>query len=113
MPPPAHSPLLRCSLCWGIWGQVNPRMARLLPDGEGRRRETRVGKVADGNADESRKACVFPENSGPACWTEMKGHYVAALGRPFPRRGFSGNRHLLISEPRLVADHGAGASLTC
>ena len=43
----------------------------------------------------------------------MKGHDVAAVCRPFPRRGFSGNRHLLISEARLVADHGAGASLAC
>jgi hypothetical protein len=43
----------------------------------------------------------------------MKGHNVTAVGRPFPRRGFAGNRHLLISEARLVADHGAGTSLAC
>jgi hypothetical protein len=43
----------------------------------------------------------------------MKGHRVAAIGRSLPLRGFTGDGDLVIAEARLVADHGAGASLAC
>jgi tetratricopeptide (TPR) repeat protein len=39
------------------------------------------------------------------------GHDVAALGRPRPRRGLAGKRHLLEPKARLVADHGPSAAL--
>ena len=42
----------------------------------------------------------------------MKGHDVATVGRSLPLRGFAGDRHLVITEARLVADHGPGTSLT-
>jgi hypothetical protein len=42
----------------------------------------------------------------------MKCHEVAALGCPLPLRGFAADGNLVIVEARLVADHGAGASLT-
>ena len=41
----------------------------------------------------------------------MEGHGVAAIGRPLPRGGFAGDGDLVIAVARLVADHGAGASL--
>ena len=41
----------------------------------------------------------------------MKRHDVAAVSRPLPLRGFAGHRDLLAAVPRLVADHGPGASL--
>ena len=41
----------------------------------------------------------------------MKRHDVAAVSRPLPLRGFAGHRHLLAAVPRLVAEHGPGASL--
>jgi hypothetical protein len=85
-------------------------MARLLPHRHSRGGETRVGEVTDGNADESRKACIL-EDRGTACRTEMEGHGVAAIGRPLPRAGFAGDGDLVIAVARLVADHGAGASL--
>jgi hypothetical protein len=42
----------------------------------------------------------------------MEGHGIAAIGRPRPLRRFAGDRDLVIAVARLVADHGAGASLT-
>src|SRR4029077_2895547 len=93
--------------------QSDPRMATLLPHRDSRGGETWIGEVADGNADESWKACVLPEHSRPARWTEMKGHDVAAVGRPLPLGGFAGDRDLVIPKARLVADHGAGASPAC
>ena len=86
-------------------------MARRLPNCEGRRRESRVGEIANGNADEPWKPGVLPKHSGPARRTEMKGHGVAALGCPLPLSGLSGDGDLIITEARLVANHGAGASL--
>jgi hypothetical protein len=41
----------------------------------------------------------------------MKGQSVAAFGCPHPRRSLTGNGDLLAGETRLVADHGAGATL--
>jgi len=41
----------------------------------------------------------------------MKGQRVAAFGRPHPRRGLTGDRHLLAAKASLVADHGAGTTL--
>jgi hypothetical protein len=49
-------------------------VARRLPHCEGRRRESRVGEIANGNADEPWKPGVLPKQSGPAHRTEMKGH---------------------------------------
>ena len=105
------SALLHRSLWWRIWRQINPRVARLFPHCEGRRRETRVGKVADSNAEVSWKARILPENRRSAPRTEMKSHRVPAIGRPAPLRGFAGDGDLVIAVARLIADHGAGASL--
>ena len=41
----------------------------------------------------------------------MKSHRVPAIGRPAPLRGFAGDGDLVIAVARLIADHGAGASL--
>ena len=41
----------------------------------------------------------------------MKGQRVAAFGPPHPRCGLAGEGDLLAPEARLVADHGAGATL--
>src|SRR5262249_43215850 len=75
------------------------------------RGEIRVGEVADGNGDVSRKAFVLPVDGGAACRTEMKGQRVAAFSCPHPRRSLTGESDLLATEARLVADHGAGAAL--
>jgi len=86
-------------------------MARLFPHRDGWRGEIRVGEVADGNGDVSRKAFALPVEGGAACRTEMKGQCVAAFGCPHPRRSLTGEGDLLAAEARLVADHGAGAAL--
>jgi hypothetical protein len=41
----------------------------------------------------------------------MKGQRVAAFGCPHPRRGLAGEGDLLAAKARLVAYHGAGATL--
>jgi len=105
------SPLLRHALGRRIGRQGHPGVARLLPHPDGRRGEIRIGEVADGNGDVSRKAFALPVNGGPARRTEMKGQRVAAFGRPHPRRGLTGEGDLLAAKARLVADHGPGATL--
>src|SRR5262249_42958780 len=86
-------------------------MACLLPHRDGRRGEIRVGEVADGNGDVSRKAFALPIDGGSACRTETKGQRVAAFSCPRPRCRLTGEGDLLAAEARLVADHGAGAAL--
>src|SRR5499427_4250914 len=86
-------------------------MARLLPHRDGRRGEIRVGEVADGNGDVSRKAFALPVDSRAACRTEMKSQRVATFGCPHPRRRLAGEGDLLAAEARLVADRGASAAL--
>jgi hypothetical protein len=86
-------------------------VARLLPHRDGRRGEIRVGEVADGNGDISRKAFALPVDGGAACRTEMKGQGVAAFGCSHPCRSLTGEGDLLAAEARLVANHGAGAAL--
>ena len=86
-------------------------MARLLPHGDGRSGESRVGKVADRNGDMSWKAFAFPVDGGTAGWTEMKGQGVAAFGCPRPNRSLTGKRDLVAAKARLVADHGPGSAL--
>jgi hypothetical protein len=88
-------------------------MAGLLPNCNGRRRETGVGKVANGNAEVSRKSCILPEKRRAARWTEMEDHGVAAVGYPLPLCGFARDRDLVIAVAHLVADHGARSSLAC
>jgi hypothetical protein len=61
------SPLLRHALGRRIGRQGHPGVARLLPHPDGRRGEIRIGEVADGNGDVSRKAFSLPVNGGPAC----------------------------------------------
>jgi hypothetical protein len=86
-------------------------VACLLPHRDGRCREIRVGEVAYGNGDNSRKAFVLPVDSGAAGRTEIESQRVAAFGRPLPRRRFTAEGDLLAAEPRLVAGDGAGAAL--
>src|SRR6516165_9001175 len=86
-------------------------MAALLPHRDRRRRESRVGKGADGYRDVSGKAFVLPVNGRTACRTEMKGQHVAALGYSNPRRSFTCDGDLFAGKARLVAEHGAGAPL--
>ena len=49
-------PLLRHALGRRIGRQGHPGVTRLLPHPDGRRGEIRIGEVADGNGDVSRKA---------------------------------------------------------
>src|SRR6266853_2023961 len=107
----ALSFLLRHAFRRRVGRQGNPGVARLLPHRDGRRGEIRVGEVADGNGDVSRKGFALPVDGGAACRTEMKGERVAAFGCPHPRRSLTGEGDLLAAEARLVADHGAGAAL--
>ena len=86
-------------------------MARLLPHRNGRRWEIRVGKVANGNGDVSGETVILPENGRAACRAKMKGHRVAAFGRPRPGRSLAGKGDLLQAKARLVADHGPSAAL--
>src|SRR5262245_59603087 len=71
----------------------------------------RVGEIANGNGDVSRKAFALPVDGGAACRTEMKGQRVATFGCPHPRRRLTGEGDLLAAEARLVADRGASAAL--
>src|SRR6185369_5235193 len=71
-------PLLCCAL-WGYVGrQVDPWVTCLLPDRDGRRREIRIGEIADANGNVSRKALALPVNCGTANRAKMKGQRVAA-----------------------------------
>src|SRR6516164_1469996 len=81
-PPAVISPLLRHALGRRIGRQGEPGVACLLPHRDGRRGEIRVGEVAYGNSDVSRKAFALPINGGAACRTEMKGQRVATFGCP-------------------------------
>jgi Metallo-beta-lactamase superfamily len=69
----ALSSLLRCACGQRVGRQGNPGVPRLLPHRDGRRGEIRVGEVADGNSDDSRKAFVLPIDGGAAGRTEMEG----------------------------------------
>ena len=106
-----RSALFRHALWRNVWRQRDPRVARLLPHRNGWRREIRVGKVAYGNGDNSWKAFVLPVDGGAAGRTEVESKPVATFGRPRPRRGLTLEGDLLASEPRLVADGSAGATL--
>src|SRR5262249_39101655 len=110
-PPAVISPLLRHALGRRIGRQGEPGGACLLPHRDGRRWEIRVGEVAHGNGDVSRKALGLPVDGGAACRTEMKGQRVATFGCPHPRRRLTGEGDLLAAEARLVADRGASAAL--
>src|SRR5262249_38031906 len=110
-PPAVISPLLRHALGRRVRRQGEPGVARLLPHRDGRRGEIRVGEVADGNGDGSRKAFALPVDGGAARRTEMKGQRVATVGCPQPRRRLTGEGDLLAAEARLVADRGASAAL--
>jgi hypothetical protein len=86
-------------------------VTRLLPHRDGRRGEIRVGEVAYGNGDNSRKAFVLPVDGGAAGRTEIESQRVAAFGCPLPRRRFALKGDLFATEPRLVADYRARAAL--
>src|SRR5262245_2420680 len=105
------SSLLRRALGRRVGRQRHPGMARFLPNGDARRRESRVREVADGNHDGAREAVVLPVDGRPTGRTEMKGQGVAAFSRPRPRRGLAGDGNLLTLKARLVAHHGSGAAL--
>src|ERR1700730_5597424 len=76
-----------------------------------RRGEIRVGEVADGNGDVSRKAFALPVDGGAACRTEMKRQHVSAFSCPHPGRRLTGEGDLLAAKARLIAAHGASAAL--
>ncbi len=105
------SPLFRHSLRRSVGRKHNPRVARLLPHRDGRRREIRVGEVADGNNDISRKTFAFPIDGGSAGRAEVKGHDTPAFGRPLPRCRLASEDDLIGPKARLVADDGAGTAL--
>src|SRR5262245_35013770 len=105
------SSLLRRALWRRVGRQRHPRVARFLPNGDARRRESRVREVADGNHDGPREAVVLPVDGRPAGRTEMKGQGVAAFSHPRPRRGLARDGNLLTLKARLVAHHGSGAAL--
>jgi hypothetical protein len=106
-----QSPVLRRPLWRRVGRQGDPGVARLLPHRDGWRREIRVGEIADGNGNVSRKAFALPVDGGTTDRTEMKGHCVSAVGGPHPRRSLTGEGDLLAAEARLVADHTPGATL--
>src|SRR6516165_4368302 len=93
----------------GRWG--HPRVACLLPHRDSRRREVRVGEVADGNGDVSGKAFALPVDRRAAYRTEVKGQRVATFGCSHPFRSVTGEGDLLAAEASLVADHGPGTAL--
>jgi hypothetical protein len=103
-------------LCRALWGYVgrqgDPWVTRLLPDRDGWRGEIRIGEIANGNGNVSRKALALPVNCGTAYRAKMKGQRVAAFGCPYPRRCLAGEGDLLAAEARLVANHSARAALT-
>jgi hypothetical protein len=105
------SSLLRRALGRRVGRKRHPGVARFLPNRDARRRESRVGEVADGNHDGPREAVVLPVDGRPAGRTEMKGQGVAAFSRLRPRRGLAGDGNLLALKARLVAHHGSGAAL--
>ena len=86
-------------------------MTCLFPHRDGRRWEIRVGEIAYGNGDHSRKAFTLPVHSGAADRTETESQRVAAFSRPLPRLRIAMEGDLFAAEPRLVADDGAGAAL--
>jgi len=57
--PPIVSPLLCHALGWRLRRQGHPGVAGLLPHRDGWRREIRVGEVADGNSDVSRRRAAL------------------------------------------------------
>jgi hypothetical protein len=95
--------LLRRALGRRVGWQRHPGVARFLPNRDARRRESRVGEVADGNHDGPREAVVLPVDGRAAGRTEMKGQGVAAISRPRPRRGLAGDGNLLTLKARLVS----------
>src|SRR5262245_29661054 len=105
------SPLLRHALGRRVGRQGDPGVACLLPHGDARRREIRVGEVADGNGNVSRKTLALPVYGRAAGRTEMKGQRVAAFGCPHPGRSLTSEGDLLATEARLIANHGASAAL--
>ena len=96
------SSLLPSALRGRVRRQRHPGVARFLPNRDARRRESRVGEVADGNHDGPREAVVLPVNGRPAGRTKMKGQGVAAFSRPRPRCGLAGDGNLLTLKARLV-----------
>ena len=86
-------------------------MACLFPHCNGWRRKTWVGEVANGDGDVPGKSLILPVDSRAACRTKMKGHDVAAFGRPRPSRGLPVEGDLLEPKARLVADHSPSTAL--
>ena len=82
-----------------------------VPHCDGRRGETRVSEIANGDGHVPGETFVLPEDGRAARRAEMIGHRVAALGCPLPLRRFTGEGDLLAAEARLVAAHRPSTAL--
>src|SRR5215211_6023516 len=89
-----------------------PVVLRPGPDRAHRRREVRIGKSADGDADDVGQALILPEHGRAAFGTEVEGEPGAALGLPAEGAALAlGGNNLSAREEGLGAEQRTGAPL--
>jgi len=105
------STLLRHTLGRWVGRRGDPGVAAFLPHRDGRWREIGIGEGTDGDGDNFGKAGVLPVDRGAAYRAEAIREDIAALGLARPLGGLAGKGDLVPMVARLVADHGARATL--
>src|SRR5262249_2914471 len=92
-------------------GQSDPRMPPSFVHGDPRRRESRIGKGADGNRDQVRLYAQRPIDGRAAGWAEAEGDGIAAVGDAHELDRAPLDADLLAWEARVGAEDAAGPPL--
>src|SRR5262245_52169442 len=105
------SALLRHALGWRVGRESHPGVSGLFPHRDRRCGKIWLGKGAERYGNVTGKALALPVDRGPACRAEVEGERVAALRLARPGGRLAGERNLLATKARLVADHSTSAAL--